>query len=60
MRILSHTIIWKIPENEDATSMIIAFCLNIGICHKEDRKDDYNNIPSRENEPGRKNIAIYT
>ena len=31
--------------------MIVALSLNIGICEQEDRKNDSDNIPSRENKP---------
>ena len=39
------------PQNEDTATVIVALSLDISISEQEDRKDDSDNIPSRENKP---------
>lgn len=39
-----------IPENEDATTMVVALCFDVGISHQEHRENESDDIPSREDE----------
>lgn len=49
-----------IPENEDTSSMIVALCFDICVCHQEYGKDDDHNVPTREDETSRGVVMIYT
>lgn len=39
-----------IPENEDASPMIVAFRFDIRVCHQEYGKNDDYNVPTRKYE----------
>lgn len=43
--------VWNIPENKDASSVIIALSFDVGIGHQEHREDNNNDIPTWEDEP---------
>lgn len=40
----------RIPQNEDASSMIVAPRFNISIGHQEYSKNDDHNVPTREDQ----------
>ena len=37
-----------IPEDENATTVVIALGFDIGVCHQEYSKNNDDNVPSRE------------
>ena len=39
----------QVAENEDAATVVVTLRLDVGVRHQEHRKDDDNDVPSREN-----------
>ena len=40
------------PQNKDTSTVIVALGLNVTVGQKEDRENDYDDIPSGENQAG--------
>ena len=38
----------EVGEDEDATTMVVALRLDVGVRHEEDGKDDRDDVPARE------------
>lgn len=47
-----------VPENENASTMIIAFRLNVGVGHQEHGENDSDDIPAREDKATRRQSDI--
>ena len=41
----------EVGEDEDATTMVVALRLDVGVSHQEHREDDCDDIPAREDQP---------
>ena len=38
------------PQDKDTAAVIVAFCFDVCVCHKEDGENDSDDIPTRENQ----------
>ena len=41
-----------VPEDQDATAVVVALRLDVGIGEQEDGENDRDDVPAGENEPG--------